>query len=65
MSGQKQTMTVEMTTRYAEYENHKREAFETSGTITNVCGTDCLWLEGYGYFAHDGLRVVGEEVERC
>lgn len=63
MSAPKPWLTVEMTPRYAEYENHKGETFETSGSVTKVCGTDCLWLKGYGYFAYDGLRVVKGETE--
>lgn len=51
-------MLVEMTPKYAEYERHKGERFECNGKTYTICGTKCYKLEGYGFYAMDGLRVV-------
>ena len=51
-------MLVEMTPKYAEYEHHKGERFETNGKTYIVGGTEVWYLKGYGAFAKDGLHEV-------
>lgn len=51
-------MIVEMTAKYAEYERHKGERFETDGRTYVVGNDEVYYLKGYGAFAKDGLREV-------
>ena len=39
------------------------ERFRTDGVAVMICGTSCYELEGYGYFASDGLKVVEPDEE--
>lgn len=57
-------MIVEMTPKYAEYEQHKGERFETDGKTYVVGGEEVYYLKGLGAYAKDGLRELGVEVER-
>ncbi len=54
-------MIVEMTPKYAEYEQHKGEHFETDGKTYMVGGVEVCYLKGFGAFARDGLRELGME----
>jgi len=56
-------MIVEMTPKYAEYERHRGERFETDGKTYKVGGKEVYYLKGYGAYAKDGLRELGAGVD--
>ena len=54
-------MLVELTPKYAEYEQHKGERYETDGKTYVVGGEEVYYLKGLGAYAKDGLRELGVE----
>lgn len=52
---------VEMNDRYCVAEKNKGKAFRTRSEPFDICGTECVLLEGYcGGYAVDGLILVGD-----
>lgn len=49
---------VKMTKKYIEYESHKNEVFEVTSEPWMCCGTEVVYLKGFGSFAADGLKIV-------
>lgn len=50
---------VQMNDNYYVSEKNKGKIFKVTAEPRDVCGTICVWLEGYhGCYAADGLTVV-------
>jgi hypothetical protein len=50
---------VKMNDKYYVSEQNKNKVFTVMTDPQEVCGTLCVWLEGYrGCYAEDGLTVV-------
>lgn len=51
--------TVKMNDKYYVSEKNKDKEFKVTTDPQKVCGTMCVWLEGFrGCYAVDGLTVV-------
>lgn len=52
---------VVMNNKYRVSEKCKGKEFVVTAGPREVCGTICVWLDGYsGCYAEDGLSKVGE-----
>lgn len=52
--------TVKMNNKYYVSEKNRDKEFKVTTEPQVVCGTICVWLEGFrGCYAADGLTVVG------
>lgn len=52
---------VFMNDKYRVSENNRGKKFTVIAGPREVCGTMCVWLEGYrGCYAEDGLTKVGD-----
>lgn len=52
---------VVMNDKYRVSESNKGKKFTIIAGPQEVCGTMCVWLEGYrGCYAEDGLTKVGD-----
>ncbi len=50
---------VTMNNKYYVPDQNKGKVFTITAGPHEVCGTECVWLEGYrGCYAADGLTVV-------
>ena len=53
---------VVMNDKYFVREKNKGRVFEVRSEVQMICGTECVFLEGYtGAYAADGLTKVTEE----
>lgn len=53
---------VRMNNKYYVSEKNKGKVFTVTAEPQEVCGTVCVWLEGFrGAYAADGLTKVGDK----
>ena len=53
---------VIMNNRYCVCEKNKGKIFVVRSNPTDICGTKCVYLEGYrGCYAVDGLTIVNDK----
>lgn len=56
---------VAMTGKYYVPDKHRASIFTVVDGPRDICGTPCVWLEGYpGCYAVDGLRQVAKEGDK-
>lgn len=55
---------VKMNEKYRVSDENKEKVFVVKSGPQEVCGTECVWLDGYrGCYATDGLDKVGSNMK--